>query len=128
MTDTTKIPEPGPARDRLVAELLGWTAVGEERNAQHTECVDHGMRPGGSRRETIPRYSASTADALAALEAWCAADPTRGYRIDRYGGEGLDYLVVLYATLSMRVIGRGEDDTLAAAATAALLATKGEAS
>ena len=71
--------------------------------------------------ERLRTPSTTDADALALLEAWCVSGKARGYRVDRYEGSGAGYLVVLYATLSMRVVARAEAPTLGDAATAAVI-------
>lgn len=104
-----EIPECGPARDRLVAEVVGW--VFDEAT---DICWDKFL---------MRSPSTTPADALAALEAWNAAGATRGYRIDRYGGEKPRYRVQLYPLPTMSGSVCTEAPILPAAATAALLAT-----
>lgn len=111
MTDTTKIPEPGPARDRLVAEVVGW-----EWDAEAEWCWD---------RFLVRNPSDNDADALAALEAWMARDERHFYDIARSSSE---WRVILYRLGERGAFKAASAPTLPAAVTAALLATKGEAS
>lgn len=80
------LPPCGPERDRLAALAVGWTDVWQQRYHRHTECVNHGVRPGKPGREAVPHYSTINADALALLEAWVeAGEPgSRKYRIERW--------------------------------------------
>ena len=106
MTDNV-IPPCGPERDRLVAEAVGWTWV-EYADAIVVRCP-----------------SSSDADALAALEAWCAAmEWTRGFAHHRWGRKM--HSVGLYS--SGLLVSQAIEATLADAATAALVRWRNERS
>ena len=121
----TSLPPCGPARDRLVAELLGWTAVGMERDHRHTECVDFGVAPGDSHRKPIPSYSTSDADALAALKAWKAK--TQG-SVNIILDSAPDAAFVALEDFEGDVLLYANRPTLADAATAALVRWRNERS
>ena len=117
-----KIPEPGPARDRMVAEVVfGWA----DAVVSGTDVV--GTNPMTGEMDLFPRASRTVEAALAALEAWRVAVDGRKYVIDSPGSGSNDdvFGVTLYGPIDMN----GEDGcgpTLPAAATAALLQTRGE--
>lgn len=112
------LPPCGPERDRLAAEAVGWTAVGQERYHRHTESVNHGVRPGKPGREAVPHYSTNNADALALLEAWChVADGTRSYGHSRYS-RGVSAVMLFKDGVTVVV---ASAPTFADAATAAVI-------
>lgn len=133
MTDTTEIPEPGPARDQLVAEVVGWVEVPDGMGG--TLWVNAADKPTGyytpnsmGRAGNPFRPFEVSADALAALEAWRVGKAGRYYLIespDWPESRGVD------AECFAAVLGEGGScvarhyaPTLRAAATAALIATR----
>lgn len=105
------LPEPGPARDRMVAEVVGWKW---DRLCQvaYTKDGDAGLSP-----------SLRSADALAALLAWKAR--VKG-TVTIIFDSMPDTTYVRLEDPRGAILADANDDTLPAAATTALLQTKGE--
>ena len=101
MTDV-EFPPPGPARDRLVSEMLGWKW--------------HGVLCWDGPKIRCP--SLIDADALAALEAWRQGGPLRNYRILSPMGLTLDWSVTLFVHDALAA--EWDAPTLCDAASAAL--------